>query len=197
MVLMKQSYISLKHSHLLGPRLSTFIRQRLKNHDQLENIDHPRVAESGLALEATIRKVRSSALKKKTPRVQRDGYIDTPINKQRPEDKKLKEEFQKILDVKGQKQTDFLVAEAITLILTNNLPVHNKTPSTSSNPSQAQEERNSIEYWKKIEKSTFASKLIDQGLIISFSNRSKVDYSTCVRERFSLKNQQKTQTDCQ
>ena len=71
-----------------------------------------------------------------------------------------------------------------------NNPLAHKTPSTSSKTSQAQEVRMSLEFWKKLDKSTFASKLINQGLIISFNNRSKVD-SLCKKKIFPRKTSRK------
>ena len=88
------------------------------------------------------------------------------------------------LNVAGDREEE---ASAQTVPLPNPQTMHKSpsqpSPSSSHSFSQAQEVRNCISYWKKLEKSNFASKIIEQGLIVPFRSKIKVN-SLCKKKIF-------------
>ena len=78
-------------------------KEEVKYQELLENVVYPGVAESVLALEATIRKLRSVALGVKMPNVLRFRYVNAPIDKLWPEDEKLEEDIRKFFRGKRAK----------------------------------------------------------------------------------------------
>ena len=70
-------------------------KEEVKNHEWLELVVYPGVAEAVLGLEASIKQVRSQALPNKIGRILRYRYINAPIDKLWPEDEKLIEDIRK------------------------------------------------------------------------------------------------------
>ena len=70
-------------------------KQEVMNHEYLEHMVYPGVAEAILALEASVRQSRHLALPSKTAKMLRYKFINAPIDKLWPDDEKLLEDINK------------------------------------------------------------------------------------------------------